>query len=167
MTPGAVGVTLLLVNNVQVLIAVKSILELGLEGLWLGQRTDNVLHVMGLAADEAAEVQDHALGLISLPCHVDIGVLKSGQLLLVALTLALKFLSNFLLKDKSLQCIVTLLLGSSKTVGKTSGVISLLLDESRESAVLALVILNLNLEVLSLLSKLLGKRLELEKLYDR
>lgn len=109
-------------------------------------------------------MENHALCLVALAEDSGVGVLEGGELLLVALTLALKFFSNLLLEDEGFESIVTLLLGSRKTGGKTSCIVLLLVDETCETSVLALVVLNLDLEVLSLLGELLGESLELEEL---
>lgn len=119
---------------------------------------------MSLSADQATEVKDHTLSLITLSKNGCVGVLKCCKFLLVTLALTLKFLCNLLLEDKCLKSIITLLFSSRKANGKTSTVILLLLNEGSETTSFTLVVLNLNLEVLSLLGKLLGESLELEEL---
>jgi len=57
-----------------------------------------------------------------------------------------------------------LLLSAGETDGQACGVVLLLVDKGPKTAVLALVILNLDLEILRLLGELLGKDLELEEL---
>ena len=57
-----------------------------------------------------------------------------------------------------------MLLGARKAGGKASRIVLLLVDEASKTSVLALVILNLDLEILSLLRELLCKCLEFEEL---
>ena len=121
---------------------------------------------MSLTSDQAAQVENNTLSLISLAEYGDIGVLKGSKLLLVAFPLTLEFLGNFLLENKSLESIVTLLLSSRKTSGQASGIILLLVNETSKASVLALVVLDLDLEILGLLGELFGERLELEELLD-
>ena len=83
---------------------------------------------------------------------------------MVALALSLEFFGNLLLENKSLESIIALLLSARQTERETSNVILLLVDEGRETAVLTLVVLNLNLELRSLFGELLSKRLEFEEL---
>jgi hypothetical protein len=123
-----------------------------------------MLHVMGLSTDQAAKVQNDPLSLIALSENGGSGVLEGSKFLLVALSLAFKLFRNLLLKNKSFEGIVTLLLSSRETCGKTSCIILLLVDETSETSVLALVVLNLDLEVLSLLCKLFGESLEFQEL---
>jgi len=123
-----------------------------------------VLHVVALAADEAAQVQHHAAGLVALPGQGDVGVLEGGHLLLVALALALELLGNLLLEHQRLERVVALLLGAGQAVGEARIVVLLLVDETGQAAVLALVRLDLDLEVLRLLGELLGESLEFEEL---
>jgi hypothetical protein len=111
-----------------------------------------VLHVVGLATDQTAQVKNNTLSFIPLAEDGHIGVLESRKFLLVALTFTLKFLGNLLLQDKSLESIITLFLGSRETSRKTSCVILLLVNETSKTSVLTLMILNLDLEVLSLFS---------------
>ena len=120
--------------------------------------------MVGLTADQAAKMKNNALSLITLSEDGCVGVLESRELLLVALSLALKLLGNLLLENKGLESIVTLLLGPREASGKTSCIVLLLVDETSETSVLTLVILNLDLEVLRLFGKLFGKSLELEEL---
>ena len=91
-------------------------------------------------------------------------MLESRKLFLVSLPFALKFLCNFLLEDKGLESIVTLLLSSRKTSSEASGVILLLVNKTGKTSVLALVILNLDLKILSLFGELLCESLEFEEL---
>lgn len=123
-----------------------------------------MLHVMALAADKAAQMQNNTASLVTLSDDGAVGVLKRRELLLIPLALTLKLLSNLLLENKSLKRIVTLLLGAGKTDRYASGIVLLLVDEAAKAAVLALVVLDLDLEVLRLLGKLLGEGLELEEL---
>ena len=123
-----------------------------------------MLHVVGLATDQAAKMQDNTLSLVTLSKDGDVGVLQSGKLLLVAFALTLKLLSNLLLQDQSLESIITLLLSAREASGETSSIVLLLVDETSETSVLTLVVLNLDLEILGLFGELLGKRLEFEKL---
>lgn len=73
-----------------------------------------MFHVMSLATDESAEVENNALCLVSLTENGDVGVLQRTELFLVALPLTLKFLGYFLLQNQGLQSIVTLLLCTRK-----------------------------------------------------
>jgi len=97
--------------------------------------------------------------------HLEIIHIQDPPLvLLVPLAFPLKLLGNFLLKDQSFQGIVTLLLSARQASREASSIILLLVDEAGEASVLTLVILNLDLEILSLLGELLGKCLEFEEL---
>ena len=122
--------------------------------------------MVGLSANQAAQMKNHTLSLVTLAEDGGVSVLKSREFLLVTLPLTLKFLSNFLLEDKGFESIVTLLLSSRKAGGKACGIILLLVNETSEASVLPLVVLNLDLELLSLLGKLFGESLEFEKLED-
>jgi hypothetical protein len=117
-----------------------------------------------LATDQAAEVENNTLGLITLAEKGSVGVLKARQLLLVPLSLTFKLFSNFLLKDQSLESIITLLLSSRQANSETCGVILLLVDETSKTPVLSLVVLNLDLEILGLFRELFGESLEFEEL---
>jgi hypothetical protein len=120
--------------------------------------------VVGLATDQAAKVENNALSFVTLSDNGDVGMLKSRELLLVPLPFTLKFLSNFLLEDKSLKSIVTLFLSSRETSRKTSSVILLLIDETCEASILTLVVLDLDLEILGLFGELFSESLEFEEL---
>jgi hypothetical protein len=111
-------------------------------------------------------MENNALSFIPLSDDGDIGVLEGRKLLLVSLPLTLKLLGNFLLKDKSLESIVTLFLSSGETCSEASCVILLLINETSETSVFTLVILNLNLEILCLFGKLLSESLEFEELLN-
>lgn len=117
-----------------------------------------------LAIDEAAEVENHALGVVSLAGESGVGVLESGDLLLVALSLTLQFFSNLLLQDKGFESIIALLLCARKTEGETSSIVLLLINEATKSAVFTLVVLNFDFELRGFLRELLSKRLEFEEL---
>ena len=130
----------------------------------LAEGSDNVLHVVSLSTDQTAEMKNHTLSLITLAENGGVGVLEGRKLLLVAFTLTLKFLSDLLLEDESFKCIVTLLLGPREAGSKAGCIILLLVNEACEASVLTLVILDLNLEVLSLLRELFGESLEFEEL---
>lgn len=119
---------------------------------------------MSLAADESTKMENNTLSLVSLTEDGDVGVLKSGELLLVTLPLTLELLGNFLLKYKSFESIVALLLGAGQTSAKTSSIILLLVDKARKTSVLALVGLDLDLEILGLFGELFGESLEFEEL---
>jgi hypothetical protein len=123
-----------------------------------------VLHVVVLARDQAAQVQHDAAGLVALPRDRDVGVLQRVELLAVPLTLALQLLGNLLLQNKSLEGVVALLLGAGKAGSQPGGVVLLLVEETGQTAVLALVALDLDLEILRLLGEGVGKRLEFEEL---
>jgi hypothetical protein len=126
-----------------------------------------MLHVVVLAGNQAAQVQHNAASFVTLPENRDIGVLESGELFPVPLTLPLELLGNFLLKNKCLEGIIALLLGTGKTDGQASIVVLLLVDKATQTAVLALVVLNLDLEILGLLGECLSKCLELEELLHK
>ncbi len=55
-------------------------------------------------------------------------------------------------------------LRARQTNSEASGVVLLLIDENRKPAILSLVVFDLDLEILGLLCKLLGKGLEFEEL---
>lgn len=130
----------------------------------LVQRLDNVLHVVCLSLNQSTQVEDHALGLVTLSKNGRVCVLKSRELLLVAHPLPLQLLSNFLLKDQSLQSIIALLLCTGEADSETGSIVLLLINKTSETTIFALVVLNLDLEILSLFRELLSKRLELEEL---
>lgn len=142
----------------------ETVCDLFLQIDGVGQGLDKVLHVVALSANEAAQVQDDATGLVALAHDSHVRVLHSSKLLLVPLALALKLLSNLLLENKSLKCVITLLLSSSEANRHACGVILLLVNEAAQATVLPLVALDLDLEVLGLLRKGLGKGLEFEEL---
>lgn len=75
-------------------------------------------------------MENHTLSLVTLAEDRDVGVLKGGEFLLVALTLALKLLSNFLLKNQGLESIVTLLLSTRQTDSEAGCIVLLLVDEA-------------------------------------
>ena len=120
--------------------------------------------MVGLAVDEAAEVNDNTLGFVALTRKVGVGMLELRNFLLVPLALSLKLFGNFLLKNESLEGIITLLLSARKTESKTSNVVLLLVDEGGETAVFTLVVLNLDLEFRGFFGELLSERLEFEEL---
>lgn len=130
----------------------------------IAQRTNDMLHVVGLAIDEAAEVNDNTLGLVALTRKVGVGMLELGNFLLVALALSFKLFGNFLLENESLESIITLLLSARKTESKTSNVVLLLVDEGGETAVFTLMVLDLDLEFRGFFGELLSERLEFEEL---
>lgn len=109
-------------------------------------------------------MKNNPLSLIALAENSDVSMLKSSKFFLVAFPFTLELLGDLLLEYESLESIVTLFLRSSKASSQTSRVILLLIDETREASVLAFVVLDLDLEILSLFGKLLGKRLEFEEL---
>jgi hypothetical protein len=92
-------------------------------------------------------------------------VLQSVELLPVPLALPLELLGNLLLENQGLKGVVTLLLSTSEADRKPGRVVLLLVDETSQAAVFALVALDLDLKVLSLLGEGVGKRLEFEELY--
>lgn len=123
-----------------------------------------MLHVVRLAADQAAQVQDHALGFVPLAQDRDVGVLERAELFLVALAFALELLGDFLLQDERFEGVVSLLFGAGEACCDACCVVLLLVDEACETSVFALVSLDLDLEVLGLLRELFGECLELEEL---
>ena len=91
-------------------------------------------------------------------------MLESGKLFLVALAFALELLSDFLLEDERFKSVIALLLCTVEADSEAGRVVLLLLDKRSETAILAFVGLNLDLELLGLLGKLLCESLELEEL---
>ncbi len=120
--------------------------------------------MVALASDQAAQVQHNTPGLVALPGKGGVGVLQSSELLLIPLALTLELLGDLLLQNQSLESVIALLLGARQADRETSIVILLLIDKTSQTAVLPLVILDLNLEILGLFGELLGERLELEEL---
>src|SRR5579871_2863661 len=120
--------------------------------------------MMSLAIDEGTEVQNNALGLISLAEDCCVCMLKSSKLLLISLPFAFKLFGNFLLENKCFKGIISLFLRTRQPDSETSGIILLLVDEVCKTTILPFVILNLNLEVLCLFGELLSKRLKFEEL---
>jgi hypothetical protein len=120
--------------------------------------------MMRLSIDKALEVENNTLGLVALAHKSRVGVLERADFLLVALPLPLELLGNFLLEDESLEGVVALFLGPGQTMSKTSRIVLLLVDKRGEPAVLPLVVLDLDLELVGFLGELLGKRLEFEEL---
>jgi hypothetical protein len=120
--------------------------------------------MVGLATDQAAEMKNDTLSLITLTKNSDIGVLQSGEFLLVAFAFALKLFGDLLLEDECLESIITLLLSSREASSDTRSIVLLLVNETRETSVFTLVVLNLDFEILSLFSKLLSESLEFEEL---
>lgn len=141
-----------------------AILNLADELLRLGEGLDEVLHVVALATNQATQVQNDATSLVTLAHDGGIGVVELGKLLLVPLALTLEFLCNLLLENEGLEGVITLLLSARETGGKAAVVVLLLFNEGSKATVLPLVALNLDLEILSLLGKLLSEGLELEEL---
>ena len=139
-------------------------LDLGRELLGRRQRLDEVLHVVVLARDQAAQVQHDAAGLVALPRDRHVGVLQRVELLPVPLALALQLLGDLLLQDKRLEGVVALLLRAGQADREPRGVVLLLVEETRQAAVLALVPFDLDLEVLRLLGQGVGEGLEFEEL---
>lgn len=123
-----------------------------------------MLHVVSLAIDESTQVEDHTLSLVTLSEQSTVGVLESGELLLVPLALALELLGNLLLEDKGLKGIIALLLSAPQTNSDARHLILLVVQSRCESPVLLLVAVNLELQILSLLCELLSKGLELQEL---
>ena len=119
---------------------------------------------MSLPVDGAAEMEDHTSGLVALAEDCFIRVLESGELFLVALALSLELFGDVLLENKRFESIVALLLCTVETLGETSGIVFLLLDERCEAAILAFVTLDLDFELLSLFGELFSESLELEEL---
>lgn len=152
-------------RGLDLLLGGKAGLDFGSQLVGGRQRLDEVLHVVVLARDQAAQVQDHAAGLVALPDDGHVGVLQSVELLPVPLALPLQLFRNLLLEHKRLQGVVTLLLGARQAVRQPRSVLLLLVKEAPKAPVLALVALNLDLELLSLLGECIGKCLELEELY--
>ena len=130
----------------------------------LVERAHDVLHVMSLPVNEAAKVEDHTSGLVTLAENGGVCVPESGEFFFVALALSFELFSNILLEDKRLESIVALLLRAVKALGKAGSVIFLLLDKRCEATVFALMSLDLDFELLCLFSKLFGESLELEEL---
>lgn len=106
-----------------------------------------MLHMMVLAVNEAAKVENNTLGVVALTGKGGGGVLESRDLLLVALSLTLQFLGNLLLENESLESVITLFLGAREAESETSSIILLLINKTSKSAVLALVVLNLDFEL--------------------
>ncbi|KAI6757633.1 hypothetical protein HG531_003458 [Fusarium graminearum] len=156
-TAGLAGLSLLLS-------LVITLLDLLSQVIRLGKRLDEMLHVVALATNETAKVKNDSSGLVTLSHDGHVGVLKLRKLLLVSLTLALKLLSNLLLEDEGLESIVTLLLSTSKTNREAGIVVLLLINETSKTAVLPLVCVDLDLEVLCLFGKGLSEGLEFEEL---
>ena len=119
---------------------------------------------MGLPVDESTKVKNNTLRLVSLSDERCISVMESRHVFLVALSFALKLLGNFLLKDKGLKSIVSLLLGTRKTGSEPGSIMQLLIEEIAEATILAFVVLNLHLEFLNLLVELFCESLEFEEL---
>lgn len=149
----------------RVLLGSEPSLDLGGELLGRRQRLDEVLHVVVLARDEAAQVQHDAAGLVALPRDRHVGVLQRVELLAVPLALALQLLGDLLLQDQRLEGVVALLLRAGQADREPRGVVLLLVEETRQAAVLALVPFDLDLEILRLLGERVGKRLEFEELH--
>jgi hypothetical protein len=91
-------------------------------------------------------------------------VLQRAELLPVPLALPLELLGELLLENKRFEGIVTLLLGTREADREPGVVVLLLVEETCQTAVLALVGLNLDLEVLRLLGEGVGKGLEFKEL---
>ena len=91
-------------------------------------------------------------------------MLESGKLFLVALAFAFELFSDFLLENERFEGVIALLLCAIEAHSEASRVILLLLDKRSETAILAFVGLDLDLELLGLFSKLLCESLELEEL---
>ena len=98
---------------------------------------NDMLHVVGLAIDQGAKMQNDTLGFVALSLKSLVGVLHGSDLLSVALALPLELLSNLLLQNEGFESIVALLLGTRQTESKTSSIILLLVDETGETTVLA------------------------------
>jgi len=162
---GAGGKAARLTSLLHILLGfIITLLDLMGKVIRLGERLDEMLHVVALTTDETAEVKDNSASLITLSHDGHVSVLKLGKLLLVPLALTLKLLSNLLLKDKSLESVITLLLGSSEAHREASVVILLLINETSKTTVLPLVCVDLDLEILGLLGEGLSEGLELEEL---
>ena len=123
-----------------------------------------MLHVVGLTLDEGTKVKHNTLRFVSLAHDGAVSVLQCSKLLLVLLPLTLELLSDLLLKHKRFESIITLLLSTRQSDSKPCGIVLLLIDETGEAAVLTLVVLNFDLEILGFLGELLGESLELEEL---
>jgi hypothetical protein len=126
-----------------------------------------MFHVMVLARDQAAQMQHNPPSFVALPGDGRIGVLKRAELLPIPLAFPLKLLGNFLLKNKRLESIVTLFLSAGKTDRKSSSVVLLLIDETCQAAILALVVLDLDFEILCFFGESVCKGLEFEELHLR
>ena len=109
-------------------------------------------------------MKHHAARLVALACNCCVGMLESGKLFLVALAFAFELLGDFLLEDERFESVVPLLLCAIEAHSEASRVVFLLLDKGSETAVLAFVCLNLDLELLGLFGKLLCESLEFEEL---
>lgn len=120
--------------------------------------------MMGLTTNQATKVENNTLCLVTLANNGDVGLLKSRKFLLVSLALTLELLGNLLLEHKCFQSIVTLLLSTRQASSEALSIVLLLIDETSKTSVFTLVVLNLNLEILSLFGKLFGKGLEFEEL---
>ena len=120
--------------------------------------------MVSLPVNEAAEVKNHTSRFVALAEDGRLGVLKSGELFLVALTLSLELFGNVLLKDKRFESFVALLLRTVEALGETGSVIFLLLNERCEAAIFAFVGLDLDFELLRLFGKLFRESLEFEEL---
>ena len=121
--------------------------------------------MVGLTTDQAAKMENNALSFITLSEDGGVGVLECRKLLLVALSLTLKLLGNLLLENKGFKSIVTLLLSSREAGGEASCIVLLLVNETSKASIFTLVVLNLDLEVLSLFGELFGEGLELKELH--
>ena len=60
----------------------------------------------------------------------NIGVLKGGQFLLIALAFPLKFLGDLLLENQGFKSVVSLLLGTGEANREAGVVVLLLIDET-------------------------------------
>lgn len=109
-------------------------------------------------------MQHNTASFVALPENRDIRMLESSELFPVPLTLPLKFFCNFLLENKCFEGIVSLLLGAGETDRQASVVVLLLVDETTQTTVLTLVILDLDLEILRLFGEGLSKGLEFKEL---
>ena len=76
---------------------------------------------MGLALDQRAEVDNNALGFITLALRVFVIADKVGELFFVLLAVALKFFGDFLLHDERFEGVVALLFGAGELAGEVSG----------------------------------------------
>ena len=129
-----------------------------------GEGAHDVLHVVRLAADEGAQVDDDALGFVALAEDGFVGVLQSRQLLFVAFTLALELFGDFLLQDEGFEGVVALLFRALEAGADARGVVLVLLDKGDEAAVFALVLLDFGFEVLGFFGEGFGEGLEFEEL---